>query len=174
MNLTTASLIARTMLDTHGLTAQGWSFAFDNAKRRSGCCHYGTKTITVSRAITSLNDDASLRETMLHEIAHALVGHGHGHDRVWAAKCREIGGTAARCSSKGAIPTAPWTGVHDGCDITYPRHRRPSGQVFCPKCYRRPTGTSTFESLMAGATGAAEPNAKAAIRWVRTETLAKA
>jgi len=35
--------------------------------------------------------DELVRDTLLHEIAHALVGTAHGHDEVWKAKCLEIG-----------------------------------------------------------------------------------
>ena len=44
-------------------------------------------------------DDAEIEDTLLHEIAHALVGRRHHHDAVWRAKAREIGCTGQRCHS---------------------------------------------------------------------------
>ena len=35
--------------------------------------------------------DEEVKNTLLHEIAHALVGPGHRHNRVWRQKAREIG-----------------------------------------------------------------------------------
>lgn len=40
-----------------------------------------------------------IRDTILHEIAHALVGPNHCHDLVWKAKCLEIGATPRRCGA---------------------------------------------------------------------------
>jgi hypothetical protein len=37
--------------------------------------------------------------TILHEIAHALVGPKHGHDKFWKLKARELGCSAKRCHS---------------------------------------------------------------------------
>jgi SNF2 family DNA or RNA helicase len=36
-------------------------------------------------------NDAELINTIRHEVAHAIVGPGHGHNEVWADKAREIG-----------------------------------------------------------------------------------
>jgi predicted SprT family Zn-dependent metalloprotease len=36
--------------------------------------------------------------TITHEIAHALVGHVHGHDHVWRRKHLELGGDGRTCS----------------------------------------------------------------------------
>ena len=38
----------------------------------------------------------AMTESLLHEIAHALVGRKHNHDAEWKAKAREIGCTGER------------------------------------------------------------------------------
>ena len=63
-----------------------WTFCFDHAKRRFGNCKYSKRQIRMSRhflqnpKITMKN----VRNTMLHEVAHAIVGEGHGHDAAIA------------------------------------------------------------------------------------------
>ena len=42
---------------------------------------------------------SDVRDTILHEIAHAIVGPGHGHDAVWQTAERRIGCTPKRCST---------------------------------------------------------------------------
>ena len=64
--------VAEALLSTH-LDAS-WSFAFDNAKRRAGACDYTRKRITVSRYLAARYDDETNRQTLLHEVAHALAG----------------------------------------------------------------------------------------------------
>ena len=170
MNLNDANRLARRIMNAHGL--DDWRINWDNAKRRAGLCSYSTKTLSFSKSITAFNHEQSFTETLLHEIAHALVGAGHGHDSVWRRKCIQIGGTGARCSSKDEVPPAPWTGIHDGrngCTDQFPRHRRPKALVFCPKCYRRSPsgGLQSLDALM----GVGADNTAAAIRWVRTADL---
>ena len=86
---------ARTLLGRHRL--DGWSFTFDHAKRRGGACHYGRKEISLALGFAEAASDAEVEDTILHEIAHALVGRRHQHDAVWQAKAREIGCSARRC-----------------------------------------------------------------------------
>jgi predicted SprT family Zn-dependent metalloprotease len=171
MNLHDANILARRTMDAHGL--DDWGIRWDNAKRRAGLCSYSTRTLSFSKSITAFNHEQSFMETLLHEIAHAMVGSGHGHDSVWRRQCIAIGGTGARCSSKDEVPPAPFTGIHDGrngCTQTFPRHRRPKGTVFCPKCYRRSPsgGLQALDALL----GAGTDNSAAQIRWVRTSDLA--
>ena len=83
----------------HGL--EGWSFKFDRAIKRAGSCHFGKKVITLSVHMI-MRADISLEQIdniLLHEIAHALVGHQHGHNNVWRSKAMEIGCDGARCHS---------------------------------------------------------------------------
>src|SRR3954468_15251640 len=89
MDLHDAYRLGTDLLTQHGLS--GWSLTFDNAKRRAGVCRYAARVIGLSAPLTRLHPPEQVRETLLHEIAHALVGPEHGHDRVWAATTRRIG-----------------------------------------------------------------------------------
>ncbi|HTW93745.1 MAG TPA: SprT-like domain-containing protein [Tepidisphaeraceae bacterium] len=96
MNLWDARTLADRLLAHHGLAAAGWKFKWDRATRRFGCCNHHRKTISLSLALTRLNPESQVRDTLLHEIAHALTP-GHGHNRHWKKKCVEIGATPLRC-----------------------------------------------------------------------------
>jgi len=90
------TLMARRMAE-HGLLAAGWRFEWDRAKRRFGRCSYRSKTLSLSRHLVQLNDATRVDRTVLHEIAHALVGPGHGHNRVWRRQARALGIPGDRC-----------------------------------------------------------------------------
>ena len=77
----------------HGL--KKWRFQFDSSTRRAGCCNYSNKMISLSFNLAQNGSDEDIRDTILHEIAHALVGKKHNHDTVWKEKAIEIG-----CSGK--------------------------------------------------------------------------
>ena len=79
---------------------KGWKFKCDNAKRRLGLTNYNTKTISVSNYFVREKSVTQklVENTILHEIAHALVGHGHGHDNVWRERAIQIGCDGKRCS----------------------------------------------------------------------------
>lgn len=123
---------ARQLVAAHGLT--GWTVVVTRAKRQAGVCRFATRQIGLSGPLTQLHDEAEVHDTILHEIAHALVGPRHGHDEVWRATARSIGCTGLRCSSPDAaqVPT-PWVGVcAQGHSVG--RHRRPTRVVSCARC----------------------------------------
>ena len=86
---------ARLLLDRYGL--QDWGFHFDNGRRRAGCCRYDRKAISLSQDFAVAAAAGEIEETLLHEIAHALVGRSHHHDAVWRRKALEIGCSGKRC-----------------------------------------------------------------------------
>jgi predicted SprT family Zn-dependent metalloprotease len=96
-HLRAAAERAHVLLARHGLV--GWTFAFNGAKRRGGACHFARRRITMAAGFATTADEAEIEDTLLHEIAHALVGRRHHHDAVWQAKARQIGCTAQRCHS---------------------------------------------------------------------------
>jgi hypothetical protein len=95
VNLVEARTLALSLMTEHGI-ASTWSFEFDNAQRRLGVCVHTYRRITISRYIASAATPDQVRQTMLHEIAHALLGPRHHHNDVWKAKAASIGYTGKR------------------------------------------------------------------------------
>src|SRR5690554_5113054 len=117
MNLYAARYLATQLIQQHGLA--GWTFAFDHARRRFGSCNYTRRQITLSRPLTLLNAEAEVRDTILHEIAHALTP-GDGHGDRWKAICRRIGANPSRCYTDHTVVSPP---------------RRPAWfQIGCAQC----------------------------------------
>jgi predicted SprT family Zn-dependent metalloprotease len=137
MELTTAKNLAIELMTKHGLIAKGWGFEFDNAKRRFGYCSYRGKMIGLSKHIVSLNDESHVKNTILHEIAHALCI-GHGHDWVWRQKAIEIGCNGDRCynGKEVAQPESKYIAECKGCNTIHRRHKKlPDGRSSsCAKC----------------------------------------
>ena len=134
---------ARRLMARHGL--DGWSFQFDDASTRAGACRYDTKVISLARQYCLRAPEAERTDTILHEIAHALVGREHHHDAVWKRKAREIGCGAERCHDVGfarpryivSCPQCRWAAT---------RNRRQRGLV-CRQCNSRIVYTMFSDGL---------------------------
>lgn len=106
MNLSAAQTLAISLMTEHGLIAKGWRFEFSNARSQFGVCRIlidrHTKVvldrvIKLSAPLTKLNIESEVKDTILHEIAHALAGHKAGHGWTWKAIARNIGAKPERC-----------------------------------------------------------------------------
>jgi predicted SprT family Zn-dependent metalloprotease len=97
MELSLAKRMIEELLAQHGVDS--WAVVFDNAVRRRGQTNYDKKEISLSIPITVNNPIEQVRNTILHEVAHVLVGQGHGHDNVWRTKAVEIGCTGETCTT---------------------------------------------------------------------------
>lgn len=138
VELGAAQRMARTAMDEHGLA--DWGFGFDRARVRAGACHFTDRRITLSPWLTAAHPPEQVRETVLHEVAHALVGPGHGHDEVWRARAVAIGASGERCYDGGAEPVVPgrWQGRCAAGHVVH-RHRRPTRVLLCGRCRNAPT-----------------------------------
>lgn len=140
MQLTEAKKLALNLMREHKLLNMGWTFEFDNARRRFGVCRYRPKSIGLSKHLVSLNDEARVRNTILHEIAHALVGPGHGHNHVWRRKAIEIGCDGQRCysSHKVETPESRYIATCSNCGHIHKRHKMTNtlkySNISCGKC----------------------------------------
>lgn len=116
-----------------------WHFDFDHGKSRAGMCNYRKRRISLSRHLATRNSDEFNRQTLLHEIAHGLAGHGAGHGPEWLRLAREIGYTGDRThSGQVAREYARWLGVcPQGHEVL--RFRRPKnmGKLSCAQCAPR-------------------------------------
>lgn len=117
--------LAAQLLREFGLTEQGWKFEFSNKKNFVGTCYHQRKLIEVSKYYLDSHPD-EIEDTLRHEIAHALVGHGHGHDHVWRRKCIEVGANPSRTTDR-----AVYSGDYNyavGCDNEGCDHQWESGR----------------------------------------------
>lgn len=156
MELRAAYDLAIGLTKRHGL--DGWRVDFDSAKRRAGVCRYAERVIGLSAPLTRLHDQAEVRDTILHEIAHALVGPAAGHGPVWQEKARAVGCSATRCVPAEAprVPGA-WLGA---CPAghTVERHKRPERVIACGKCGPGFSAANILEWTYRGRPAVMHPN----------------
>jgi predicted SprT family Zn-dependent metalloprotease len=114
----------------------GWTFGFDNAKKRAGLCNYTRKHITVSRYLAARFGDDEIHQILLHEVAHALAGPRAGHGPAWKSTARKLGYVGKRThDGEGANELAPWGGVCPAGHLHY-RYRQPKHLLACGLCGR--------------------------------------
>jgi predicted SprT family Zn-dependent metalloprotease len=135
MQIMAALKLAQSLMAEHGLRGSGgWGFEFDTARRRFGACHYVGRKITLSRTLVSLNDEKQVRQTILHEIAHALAGAGAGHGPTWRAIAIKIGDYGERCYDDSVATLAKrFLGTCPTCKRQVTRDVR-LGKLACGKC----------------------------------------
>lgn len=130
MDLHQAKQLTLELMTKHNLN--DWSFRFINTRRILGRCDHSEKCIELS-SIYCLNHEYNLiRDTILHEIAHALT-RGHGHDSVWKRKCIEIGALPNRCKSIDGEKMAKYKLICPNGHITY-QNRKTKELGSCSKC----------------------------------------
>jgi len=133
MELELARLLAQKLMKSHGLMS--WRFEFDSAFRRFGQCNYSRKVISLSRHLVLLNSEDRVKDTILHEIAHALTP-GHHHDSVWRKKAVEIGCDGKRCFTESdTVMTKPkYVATCKSCNKSYKRFKRSRYNSSCGYC----------------------------------------
>lgn len=128
--------LAHELMTLHGLN--DWYFHLDNAKRRAGQCSYRRKRISLSIPYIVRNfhiNPDDIKDTILHEIAHAIVGPNHGHDQVWKHACRQIGAKPKRCTEQHIIfQKGKYQATCPRCNLTFTRHRKPKTRRYCRCC----------------------------------------
>lgn len=110
-----------------------YTFKFTNSKITFGECNYCKRIIAISRHLAIINDESVVKNTILHEIAHALTPGCH-HNRLWKVTARRIGCDGERCYSakKVNVPTTNYVGICPNCGRKIYRYRKRA--LACHKC----------------------------------------
>ena len=133
---------AAQLLERHlnmGAPATWWCFRFETATGRAAICQYTTRTIALSVSYVLRAPWHDIRNTLLHEVAHATVGLGHGHHAVWQTAARRIGCTATRRSTV-MHSLKRWIGEYPRCRDRWFRQRltvKVRQRSICPRCRSR-------------------------------------
>jgi predicted SprT family Zn-dependent metalloprotease len=145
MDLEQLEAIARQELKKHGLL--DWTFGLSKAKRRLGVCKYRQKRIEIAEYYARNSPEATVIDTLRHEIAHAIAGPAAKHGPRWKAVAVRLGATPRSCETSGQATVEPgdWRATCPACHKTYHRYRRPmaSGGYRC-RCEARPPLTFDF------------------------------
>jgi len=128
--MTTILQTALELMHTHGL--KKWRFKFDHSTRRAGCCNYHDKVISISFDLAQNASDGDIRDTILHEIAHALVGRTHNHDGEWKAKAKAIGCSGERTHRLHFSPPRYNVACENNCWMQTAERR--SHRLVCRQC----------------------------------------
>jgi predicted SprT family Zn-dependent metalloprotease len=123
MDLFEAELMATNLIAEH---KPDYKFGWIRAVRILGKCSFRRKTIFLSKAYVKLNSEDSVRDTILHELAHAKVGAGIGHSRPWREMSILMGANPSAYSKEGLNSVErPYIGICKKCGLTFERHRLP-------------------------------------------------
>lgn len=140
----------------HGLG--DWAFGFGRGKRTLGTTRVRsgatTGTIRISRHLVTDGTPEMVRDTLLHEIAHAVAYVRHGraamnHGPLWRAVAREIGARPEATCRAGPLVPAPHVLVCGRCGAEVGLYRRPKH----PAAAYRHKGCGGRFSLSAGRDG---------------------
>ena len=131
----------------HNISAMdlGYYFEFGNKKKSFGTCYYIQKKIQLSLPLCAENldkVDTKIKDTMLHEIAHAFcvyvygVKRGKGHGDCWKSIAKQIGCDGKRCFSSESVtmPKSKYTLLCDTCGAETPQYRKVRSTYACGKC----------------------------------------
>lgn len=72
LTLNEVKSLTESLMDKWGLISKGWEFEFISTSRILGRCSLKQKTIQVSKQHVQRDSDIEIRDTILHEISHAL------------------------------------------------------------------------------------------------------
>lgn len=90
------------LLADNGLT--GWRTEISRGRRTIGMCMYNTKTIKLSKYHLEKDDDVYIKDTIIHEVAHAL-NPDDKHGPSWRKTARALGGTGDQYTKHSDYPS---------------------------------------------------------------------
>jgi predicted SprT family Zn-dependent metalloprotease len=125
MDLKQLEAIALQELTKNGL--RGWTFGLSNSKRRLGVCKYKAKRIEIAEYYARHSPEATVLDTLLHEIAHAIAGPAAKHGPKWKAVAVRLGATPKSCESSGQAVVEPgdWQATCPACEQSVHLYRQP-------------------------------------------------
>lgn len=123
-----------------GLT--DWVLKLSHQRRHLGYCKPMRKTISVSLLYMERNPFHIMKDTLLHEIAHAIhfrESGKMGHNNGWKEVAQRVGCAPVRCASLEGlrVPEGKYSGVCRSCGKTVQFYREVRRSYSCSICSPR-------------------------------------
>jgi predicted SprT family Zn-dependent metalloprotease len=133
MELFDAEILAKQLMSKY---IPEYKFAWSREKRTYGRCDYRNKTIILSAPLTPLCPEEDVRNTILHEIAHALTPKAK-HGKAWKIQMLKFGLSPDRCMEDSHIDRSQlngWRATCKGCAKVHEMIRKPRLERSCGAC----------------------------------------
>jgi len=117
MNRSQAGRYTKEMLDKHGLKNWSVRVTTDPNSPFLGMCSSKDKAIILNAHHIDIHPEAEVIDTILHEVAHAIVGSGQGHNDVWRDKAKEIGCKDLSACSTLNLPDFAIDAIRSGANV---------------------------------------------------------
>lgn len=128
-------------LKSHKLYDKGWRTNFSKSESYLARCYYDEKRIVINLMHLNSCSEMDLENTILHEVAHALVGPGFGHNQTWMEKAKEIG-------LENPTPCGPALNLDAGRSIqageVKPKRSFNRVDIKCPTCEKKAVEKSSI------------------------------
>jgi predicted SprT family Zn-dependent metalloprotease len=127
MKLSDAQALAESLMIQHRLLFPDhgiWTFHWMDRANICGRCERGTKRILLSKYYVEHNSDDDIRNTILHEIAHAICPVS-GHGRLWKLTAISVGARPRTCAPEHiAVKPGRYRGTCTDCqEVVVQRHK---------------------------------------------------
>lgn len=122
---------AKELLNEHEL--DGWGVTFNYSRDTVAVASHKNKTISYSKYFVVSAGKEEFDGVTLHEITHALLGPGKGHNYEFRKLCRKISRTDKY--ARASIPThiRKYTLTCDTCGYSGTHNKKI--QVYCKRCF---------------------------------------
>ena len=119
------------LLKQHGLGK--WKIRLTSKRNVLAVTKYDYTTIEFSKFFLLVAKENELIGVTLHEIAHAQLGYGHNHDRMFQELCQEISPTSDYIHHGAPVCISKYIYTCPICEHTSPSNIIKS--LYCPECY---------------------------------------
>jgi predicted SprT family Zn-dependent metalloprotease len=118
---------------------EDWKLVFSNQRRHLGYCKPRRRIISLSLAFMNANPYPVMKDTLLHEIAHAIHYIETGktnHDNGWREVARRVGCRPERCAPVDGLvmPRGKYVGVCPVCRKAVHFYRKVRRSYSCNDC----------------------------------------
>lgn len=135
--------LANSLLSKYVLDIKGWRFQWNNKKTAFGSCNRRRKTIELSSFLLPTLDEASIKDTILHELAHALDVNERGysnHDKNWKRWAIAVGAVPKSTQDFVNLNATSEVAAQSKYSLvcpnghTFPSHRKKKRNASCRIC----------------------------------------